>query len=65
MITDTIKDFYGKTVAFIETDEQGNKVIKDCFGKVLGGYDKCLDVTTDAEGDLVAKGDGLMRFIGR
>ena len=63
MITDTIKDFYGKAVAFIETDTQGNKVMKDCFGKVLGGYDKSLGVTKDADGKVIAKGEELMKFI--
>jgi len=54
----TIKDWAGKVIGFIETDERsGNKIVRDFYGKILGKYDKQYDVTRDFYGRIVAKGD--------
>ena len=53
----TIKRWDGVIIGFIETDEKGNKTVKDFHGHILGKYDKKHDVTRDFYGRQVAKGD--------
>lgn len=52
-----IKDWRGKIIGYIETDHQGNKVVRDFYRKVLGRYDKRADVTRDFYGRIIARGD--------
>ena len=62
-----IKAWNGKIIGSVETDAQGNKVIRDFYGKILGRYIKSLDVTRDFRGKLIAKGDqsAMLFSIGR
>lgn len=53
----TIKDFYGRILGFIDTDERGNKTVRDFHFKILGKYDKANDVTRDFYGKVLAQGD--------
>ena len=57
MITDTIKDFYGRIIGYIETDNKGNKIVRDFHRRVLGRYDKASNTTRDFYGRIVARGD--------
>lgn len=57
MRKDVIKDWTGKIIGYIETDNVGNKVVRDFYRKVLGRYDKRQDVTRDFYGRIIAKGD--------
>lgn len=57
MNIETIKDFYGRIIGYIETDKYGNKVIKDFYRKILGRYEKAMDVTKDFYGKVIARGD--------
>lgn len=54
---DRIKDWTGKVIGTIETDNAGNKVVKDFYGRIKGRYDKKANVTTDFYGRRIAKGD--------
>lgn len=56
---DTIKDWRGKVLGFIDTYSNGDKVIRDFNLRILGRYDKKLDVTKDFYGRVLAKGDQL------
>ena len=58
-----IKDWQGKILGFIETESNGNKVLRDFYGRILGKYDKSLDVTRDFYGRHVGKGDVLMTLL--
>ena len=61
---DKIKDWRGRIIGFIDTDTAtGNKVIRDFYGKMLGRYNKKLNITQDFYGRQVAKGDRLMMFL--
>lgn len=53
----TIKAWNGKILGSIETDYQGNKIVRDFYGKILGRYIKSLDVTRDFRGKMIARGD--------
>jgi len=52
-----VKDFYGKIIGSIETDYQGNKIVRDFYGRQLGRYIKKQDLTRDFYGRIVARGD--------
>lgn len=54
-----IRTFNGKIVGSIETDNQGNKIARDFYGKIVGRYNKQQDVTRDFYGKIVARGDNL------
>ena len=59
-----IRDFYGRVIGTIETDDwTGNKTARDFYGRVLGTWEKRLDVTRDFYGRVVARGDALSGLI--
>lgn len=61
---DKIKDIKGKIVGFIDTDtSNGNKVVRDFYGKMLGKYNKRLNITTDFYGRTLGKGDRLLMLL--
>lgn len=59
----TIRDFYGRILGFIETDDKGNKVARDFYRRIVGRYDKNRDVTTDFYGRVLTKGDTVASLI--
>ena len=54
---ETIRDNYGKILGYIETDQFGNKMVRDFYGKIKGKYVKRLNITQDFYGRTVARGD--------
>lgn len=60
-----IKDNYGKIVGWIETDQLGNKVAKDFYGKIVGRYIKMSNLTKDFYGRIVAHGDATVGLLYR
>ena len=58
-----IKDWQGKILGFIETESNGNKVLRDFYGRILGKYDKNSNVTRDFYGRQDGKGDVLMPLL--
>lgn len=63
MAKETIKDWRGKILGFVETDGSGNKVLRNFHGQILGKYNRSLDITQDFHGRQVAKGDCLMMLL--
>ena len=64
MTKSEIRDFYGRVIGTIETDDRtGNKTGRDFYGKIVGTYDKNLNVTRDFYGRIVAQGDALSGLI--
>ena len=57
METTLVRDFYGRIIGKIETDDRGNKTIRNFYGWILGRYDAATDTTRDFYGRIVAKGD--------
>ena len=53
----TIRDFYNRVIGYIETDRDGNKIVRNFYKKILGRYDKKHDVTRDFYNRIVGKGD--------
>ena len=63
---DKIKDWTGKIIGFIETDStNGNKVVRDFYGRILGRYNKKLNITQDFYGRTVGKGDLLLMLLNK
>lgn len=60
---ETIKDFYGKIIGYIETDANGNKTVYDFYRRILGYYNKQLNVTQDFYKRIVARGDQASSLI--
>ena len=58
-----IKDFYGKTIGYIETMPNGDQIIRDFHMKTLGRYDKAQDTTRDFYGRTIAKGNHLSMLL--
>lgn len=54
---EVIRDFYGRILGSITTDNLGNKTARDFYGRIVGRYDKVNNVTRDFYGRVVAKGD--------
>lgn len=65
MKEETIKDWRGKIIGFIQTYPNGDAKILDFYRKILGTYNKTLDVTKDFYGRIVAKGNQLTMLLNR
>ncbi len=61
---DKVKNWQGKIIGFVDTDSvTGNKVVRDFYGRILGKYNKKLNITQDFYGRLVSKGDRTMMLL--
>lgn len=59
-----IRDFYGRIIGWIETNETtGDKIGRDFYGRIVGYYQKSLNVTRDFYQRIVARGDALSGLI--
>ena len=58
-----IKDRAGNVIGSIETDANGDQVLRNAQNEVRGYYDAKGDVTRDADKNIVAKGNKLRSMI--
>lgn len=56
MVTD-IRDFYGRKLGSVETDDKGNKTVRDFYGRIVSYYDAVQDVTRDFYKRIIGRGD--------
>ena len=56
-MTERICDFYGRCLGTIETQSNGDKVVKDFYGRILGRYEKSSNRTKDFNGKILFQGD--------
>jgi hypothetical protein len=54
---EAIKDFHGRTIGYIETKPNGDKVVRDFYKRILGTYNKSSNTTRDFYGRIIARGD--------
>ena len=52
-----IQDWTGKTIGWREVKPNGDIVIRDFYGTILGRYDRRCDVIRDFYGTILARGD--------
>ena len=57
MTKETIRDWTGKILGFIETDNEGKKTVRKFSGEIVGFYYPKRNVTTDFSGRMIAQGD--------
>lgn len=65
MKEETLKDWTGKIIGYVQTDNYGNKILRDFYRKILGKYDKASDTTRDFYGRKVARGDQLLILLNK
>lgn len=60
---EAIRDRAGEVVGSIETQSNGDQVLRNAQDEVRGFYDAAQDVTRDADKNIVAKGNKLRSMI--
>ena len=63
MARNEIRDSIGRIIGFIEDMPNGDKTVRDKFGKVLGSYRKNDNTTRDSYGRIIARGDACAMLI--
>ena len=56
-MVERITNFYGQCIGTIETASNGDKTVKDFYGRILGHYEKSSNVTKDFYGRILYHGD--------
>lgn len=57
MQEETLRDFYGKIIGYVQTTPNGDKVYKDFYRRIVARYTKSSNKTTDFYGRLIGWGD--------
>lgn len=52
-----IRDYTGKCLGTLETQQNGDIIVREFSGKMLGKYDKAANVTRDMSGRMLYKGN--------
>ncbi len=52
-----IKDFSGRIIGYLDHQSNGDIIAKDSSFRILGRYDKAMDVTKDFYGRILYKGN--------
>lgn len=63
MSKEFVKDWTGKVIGSIDTQPNGDKIVRDFYGRVKGTYVKRLNITKDFYGHQVGKGDQSMGLL--
>lgn len=63
MEKETIRNFSGQIIAYYEHQPNGDIVVRDFYGRILGKYDKQFDVTREFSGIIIAKGNAIGMLI--
>lgn len=58
-----IREFNGKIMGWLETDRDGNQQVRDFYGKVLGTFDKRMNVTRDFYGKILTQGNTCLGLL--
>lgn len=60
-----LKDWRGRIIGYIQTQQNGDAKIYDFYRRLLGTYSKALDVTRDFYGRPIAKGNQLSMLLNK
>lgn len=58
-----LRDKTGKIIGDLKTEPNGNKVLRDGSGYILGYYIKSMNLTKDYRGYIVGQGDVLSMLL--
>lgn len=62
-MTEVIKDKSFRIIAYIETDNNGNKIIKNSSFRICGYYDLKTNITKNSSFTVIGYGNLLMTLI--
>lgn len=65
IMTQTIKDFSGRIIGYIDEQPNGDKIVKDFYQRVLGKYHKQSNTTRDFYGRVIAQGDASAMLLNK
>lgn len=63
MAKQTLRDFYGKIIGYIEDNANGDQTGRDFYNRIVGYYDAKQNVTRDFYRRIVGKGNILSGLI--
>ena len=63
MFGEPVKDWTGKVLGWVDTDKNGNQVVKNFGGRVLAKYDAKANKTTDFAGRKLSEGNTAISYI--
>lgn len=63
MARETIRDFGGKILGYVDTMGNGDKTVYNFYNQILGYYKKAQNITTDFYGTIIARGDAAVGLI--
>ena len=55
--SEKIRKFGGAILGTLEEDAEGNKQVRNFYGRIIAKYDKRLDCTRDFYGRIISQGD--------
>ena len=58
-----VREFNGKIMGFIETDRDGNQQVRDFYGRILGTFDKKMNVTRDFYSRILTRGNTVLGLL--
>ena len=58
-----VREFNGKIMGFIETDRDGNQQVRAFYGRILGTFDKKMNVTRDFYGRILTRGNTVLGLL--
>ena len=54
---ETIRTWEGRIIGYLEEQANGDVTARDFYGRILGRYEKSLNVTRDFYGRIVSRGN--------
>lgn len=57
MSKEAIREFSGKIIGWVETDSEGNQIVRNFPGQIVARYDARNNVTRNFTGLIISKGN--------
>ena len=64
-VRETVREFNGRIIGFIDTLPSGDKEVRDYSGRLLGRYDKKNNLVRDFSGRILYRGDQSSMLLNR
>ena len=58
-----VREFNGKIMDFIKTYRDGKQQVRDFYGRILGTFDKKMNVTRDFYGRVLTRGNTVLGLL--
>lgn len=57
MSREPIRDFSGKIIGFVESDDKGNQIVRAFSGRIIAKYDAQFNCTREFSGRIISRGN--------